>query len=80
MKKQITILLLVVGMLLGAGGCAGSLFSPMYGSTTLQVVTVSSMAGTATAVTFDKELYKILKDYDWFWIHPEQYMPEPYTE
>lgn len=76
MKKRITILLIVVGMLISAGGCGSSI----AGSTLLKVAVISGMAGTTTVITFDKEMYEVLKNCDWFMIDSVQYMPESYLE
>ena len=52
-------------------GCVG------IATSTVKAITISGMVGTAGAITFDKELYKVLKNYDWFMIDPVEYMSDP---
>ena len=74
--KKLLMMLLMIGMLIGAGGCGSSI----AGSTLLKVAVITGMTSTTAAMTFDKQLYEILKDCDWFMIDPEQYMPESYIK
>lgn len=61
-------------MLLLTSGCT----EVVVGSKAIQAAIAFGPATTAMA--FDKQIYEMLKDEDWFMIDPKQYMPESYKE
>ena len=71
--KKLLLMLILVGMLIGAGGCG----SGLAGSTALKVTAITGMTSTAGVMAFDKEIYEVLKKYDWFMVDPKLYMPKP---